>query len=55
MDYELELKVRAQQVNILLEKFAPAGDIPPLLKEAMEYSLYAGGKRIRPVLLMETV
>lgn len=55
MDYELELKNRAQEVNKLLEKFAPAGDVPPLLKEAMEYSLKAGGKRIRPVLLLETV
>lgn len=55
MDYELELKNRAQEANKLLEKFAPTGDIPPLLKEAMEYSLKAGGKRIRPVLLLETV
>ncbi len=55
MEYELELKERAQQINNLLEKFAPTGDVPPLLKEAMEYSLKAGGKRIRPVLLLETV
>ncbi len=55
MDYENELKSRAEQVNRLLEKFAPVGDIPPILKEAMEYSLKAGGKRIRPVLLLETV
>ena len=31
---------------------AMAQDVPPLLLEAMEYSLTAGGKRLRPVLLL---
>jgi geranylgeranyl diphosphate synthase type II len=30
----------------------PAGDCPPQLREAMEYSLMAGGKRLRPVLTL---
>src|SRR5690348_13712017 len=30
----------------------PAGDCPPRLREAMEYSLLAGGKRLRPVLTL---
>nr|WP_097157944.1 farnesyl diphosphate synthase [Bacillus oleivorans] len=30
-------------------------DGPPILKEAMEYSLQAGGKRIRPLLLFATM
>ena len=55
MNYEQELKQRAKQTEEILEKFTPNGDIPPLLKEAMMYSLKAGGKRIRPVLLLETV
>lgn len=33
-------------------QLAALGDIPPLLHEAMEYSLCAGGKRLRPVLLL---
>ena len=31
---------------------AKACDAPPLLREAMEYSLMAGGKRVRPILLL---
>lgn len=33
-------------------QLAALGDIPPLLHEAMQYSLCAGGKRLRPVLLL---
>lgn len=33
-------------------QLASLGDIPPLLHEAMDYSLSAGGKRLRPVLLL---
>lgn len=29
------------------------GDVPSILKEAMEYSLKAGGKRLRPILIHE--
>ncbi len=52
--YEKELKVRAEEVNAILDRYAPAGECPAVLKEAMVYSLQAGGKRIRPVLLLET-
>src|SRR4051812_18079593 len=30
------------------------GDAPPRLMEAVEYSLMAGGKRLRPALVLET-
>lgn len=33
-------------------QLASLGDMPPLLHEAMHYSLSAGGKRLRPVLLL---
>ncbi len=37
-----------------LERFLPPeGEGPPRLREAMRYSLFAGGKRLRPVLLLE--
>ncbi len=55
MNFEAELKQRAEKVNRILNNYHPTGDVPPLLKDAMEYSLKAGGKRIRPVLLLETV
>jgi geranylgeranyl diphosphate synthase type II len=55
MSFEAELKQRAEKVNRILDNYHPTGDVPPLLKDAMEYSLKAGGKRIRPVLLLETV
>lgn len=42
-----------QQVNRSLEQYL--ADVPPsLLKDAMEYSLLAGGKRIRPFLVYAT-
>ena len=37
----------------LMSCFAPAGDGADGLREAMRYSLLAGGKRIRPVLCLE--
>ena len=45
--YKVDIDMRMRE--ILLSK---TGIADPLRK-AMEYSLYAGGKRVRPVLLME--
>jgi len=53
MNYLKVLEQKADKANELLDIYAPSGDVPPLLKEAMMYSLKAGGKRIRPVLLLE--
>src|SRR5271170_805159 len=40
-------------VNSRLEKYIePAPGIPPRLQEAMAYSLLAGGKRLRPILVL---
>ncbi|MGC1273751.1 MAG: polyprenyl synthetase family protein [Planctomycetaceae bacterium] len=40
-------------IESALHEFLPAaGDCPPLLRDAMEYSLLAGGKRLRPVLTL---
>jgi len=36
----------------LREQLASLGEIPEILLEAMDYSLQAGGKRLRPVLLL---
>lgn len=48
--------LRAQQalVDAELDRLAPAETVPPqTLHRAMRYSLFAGGKRIRPILCLE--
>jgi len=46
-------KSRQRVVEAALGGYLPlAGDCPPRLREAMEYSLLAGGKRLRPVLTL---
>jgi geranylgeranyl diphosphate synthase type II len=42
-----------QRVNVRLERdIAQAPGVPPRLREAMAYSLLAGGKRLRPILVL---
>ncbi len=51
MIFLLELKKRAGIIDEALEHFLPSSEnYPPLLYEAMRYSVFAGGKRLRPVL-----
>src|SRR4029077_14205947 len=41
------------RVDDALEKYLPSPpDCPPLVSEAMRYSVFAGGKRLRPVLTL---
>ena len=43
-----------QLVDVALERLLPAANTPPSsIHEAMRYSVFAGGKRIRPVLCLE--
>lgn len=53
MNFSVELKEKAEFINKHLENFIPKG-IPKELFDAMEYSLKAGGKRIRPMLVLES-
>lgn len=46
------LSNRANLVNQYITHFLPQKNVPKELKEAMEYSLLAGGKRVRPILAM---
>ncbi|MFZ0735587.1 MAG: polyprenyl synthetase family protein [Candidatus Acidiferrales bacterium] len=49
--YESDLSA----IDVALEKFLPrATTQPPSIHEAMRYSVFAGGKRIRPVLCLES-
>ena len=53
MDFEKYYSDRQKLVNNFLEKRMQKKGISRV-DEAMEYSLFAGGKRIRPILLMAT-
>lgn len=44
------LSEKAELVNQSLTNVFPVENVPIVLKEAMEYSIFAGGKRIRPIL-----
>ncbi len=53
MDVKKELARRAEIVNAALDKLLPdARAYPPVIHEAMRYSVFAGGKRLRPVLVL---
>ena len=44
---------RATRVDDALERYLPRPPAcPPLVSEAMRYSLFAGGKRLRPILTL---
>ncbi len=45
-----------QEVEAALQHLLPPEDVsPPSIHRAMRYSVFAGGKRIRPILCLETV
>ena len=53
MDFKGELIKKATLINNELEKYVRKNECPEeVLNQSVEYSLMAGGKRIRPVLIM---
>ena len=47
------LQAQQERVEAALDRFLPTPDAPPpVLSEAMRYSVFAGGKRVRPILLL---
>ena len=55
MDFKEELKKYIDIVNEQLEKYIKSNECPEqVLNESKEYSLMAGGKRLRPILIMAT-
>lgn len=48
-DFNVYMKSKAQAVNVALDKAVPM-QYPEKIREAMRYSLLAGGKRVRPAL-----
>lgn len=50
-----ELEERIKIIDAALEEYLPERDNPQkVIYDAMRYSLFAGGKRLRPMLMMET-
>jgi geranylgeranyl diphosphate synthase type II len=53
MDLKKYLKERCLLVDEALDRFLPPADeLPVSLHKAMRYSVFAGGKRVRPILLL---
>lgn len=54
-DFESTLKNKTQHINTMLHSFMPKEkELNGSIKEALEYSLMAGGKRLRPMLMHES-
>lgn len=55
MDFKSELKIRTEEIESIISKFLPKEEgYQKTVIEAMNYSLLAGGKRVRPMLMLET-
>ena len=55
MNFKEELKIYQEKVNKELEKYLRDKNcLEGVLNESMEYSLMAGGKRLRPILVLST-
>jgi geranylgeranyl diphosphate synthase type II len=52
---EAFLNEKKSQLELMLPEYIHSLKAPPVLKEAMLYSLQAGGKRLRPMLLFATM
>lgn len=55
MNFKAEIAQRAAQIEKILKKYLPKEEgLQKYLLEAMNYSVNAGGKRLRPMLMLET-
>ena len=55
MDFKKQLQEKVDEIETILEQYLPAEEgFQKTLFEAMNYSVRAGGKRLRPMLMMET-
>lgn len=56
MNFDKELKLRIDYVEQILDRYGRFEDrsYQKTVMDAMEYSLFAGGKRLRPILMLET-
>ncbi|HJC79768.1 MAG: polyprenyl synthetase family protein [Lachnospiraceae bacterium] len=55
MNFKEEYQKRIESIESILEKYLPVQEgYQKIIMEAMEYSLMAGGKRLRPMLMKES-
>ena len=55
MNFKEEQKEKVEKIEAILREYLPeANGYQSVIMEAMEYSLMAGGKRLRPMLIRET-
>lgn len=55
MNFKEELEQRIQEVNRLIDRYLPKEEgFSITMRQAMNYSMTAGGKRLRPILMKET-
>ena len=55
MDIKAEIKERMEEVDRHLDRMLPKEtEYPDIIFKAMRYSVFAGGKRLRPILVLET-
>ena len=55
MDIKLELNTRVEEIDKIIAEYLPVEeDYQKTIMEAMNYSVLAGGKRLRPMLMLET-
>ena len=53
MDLKTYLKEQCARVDEALDRFLPKEtELPHSLHKAMRYSVFAGGKRVRPILML---
>ncbi len=52
--FQLEIKKRKDFIDKSLKDYLPAPDSdPPLIHQAMHYAIFNGGKRLRPIMVLE--
>ena len=55
MNIKSELKIRVEEIDKIIAAYLPTEeDYQKTIMEAMNYSMLAGGKRLRPMLMLET-
>ena len=56
VNFQDELKKRTEEINKVIQSYLPAEEgFAKTLAQAMNYSILAGGKRLRPMLILETL
>lgn len=56
MDIRAEIQTRVDEIEQIIKRYLPEEEgWQKTIMEAMNYSILAGGKRLRPMLMSETI